>query len=47
MKMENAFIQTEQFLEDSRFEKDYTNYYQRLTVFGIVLVIIDIDSDNS
>jgi len=33
-------IPQEQFLEDSRFEKDYTNYYQWLAVFGIVLVII-------
>jgi len=33
-------IPQEQFQEDPRFEEDYTNYYQWLAVFGVVLVII-------
>ena len=33
-------IPQEQFQEDPRFEEDYNNYYQWLTIFGIILVIV-------
>jgi len=33
-------IPQEQFLEDPRFEEEYTKYYQWLTLFGSVLVAI-------
>ncbi len=33
-------IPNEQFLEDPRFEEEYTKYHQWLTIFGIVLVVI-------
>ena len=33
-------IPQEQFLEDPRFEEEYTKYYQWLTLFGSALVVI-------
>jgi len=33
-------IPQEQFLEDPRFEEEYTKYYQWLVLFGSVLVAI-------
>lgn len=33
-------IPQEQFLEDPRFEEEYIKYYQWLSMFGVILVII-------
>lgn len=33
-------IPQEQFQNDPRFEEEYTKYYEWLSIFGIVLIII-------
>lgn len=33
-------IPQEQFQNDPRFEEEYTKYYQWLSIFGIVLIVI-------